>query len=610
MTNDYKKNILDYMTNNVSETTGTNRPQFSNYKTLATSINQVIRDEIGNHNINGYISHQQTNTLIVYGAYSNGYGYICLFDTDLNKLAMITTFSTGSKLFQLKHLEQAEDGNFYGISQENDMTTRILLFNNFVAKKDNQEYRVVLRQSYIVPSTYNIRIISKDGYMGQILKPIIKVPDSATYYIVGQNRIAPTTSSLIKFVINVGTENEWTVVNSSINVLNVYDILIQKQTEEKYKLYMFYSRDESQIYTYEEMEVDQDNNISYRNKMQFNVSTGDTQYWIYEIVAKSPTEKYVAFADGNDNDKMKLGKIMSGSINILHTFNNQSYIQMKFDEFLVVQYTSTAEGEGKIVGILQDNVLYTTAPISSSSGSSIICYFIQYNMVNIYEEIDTNETIKWILDYNPSNYNGVQYSAYNQTVAKKGTLHKSGEMVFARNLYNNSVNNNTTTSTIQVPNTMLNNMTIVSQYLWGETNRNLVNNSSNITKNIYETLYVNFIRTLNVIDEDTNTSYPNTASYINQNINIGAKQNCQASYVGKVRINYENDSVIQNIFWTYEGTLVEGYYHTEFIIDATNEVPTLEFISKDESTTYITKELDITAGSYYLVKQKLRIGDD
>jgi hypothetical protein len=50
------------------------------------------------------------------------------------------------------------------------------------------------------------------------------------------------------------------------------------------------------------------------------------------------------------------------------------------------------------------------------------------------------------------------------------------------------------------------------------------------------------------------------------------------------------------------------HYKIETIVDATTEVPYLiEFISNDESTTYLSKELPLTLGNYYKITQKIRI---
>ena len=207
------------------------------------------------------------------------------------------------------------------------------------------------------------------------------------------------------------------------------------------------------------------------------------------------------------------------------------------------------------------------------------------------------------MEYNPLNYNGVAYDGYSQTLPSKARLYSNSKLVFARNLYNTTLLGAIATSTVQVPNTLLNSTVIDTNNLVGTTNTVLVSDSTSISKNVYETLYINFIRTLGVEDEDTDTVYPLAAAYINQNINNPSEQNCNDSFIGKVRINYTNSTVMQNINWSYS----TDHYETEFVIDATQEVPTLDFMSNDETTVYITKELDINTGNYYKVVQKLRI---
>ena len=211
------------------------------------------------------------------------------------------------------------------------------------------------------------------------------------------------------------------------------------------------------------------------------------------------------------------------------------------------------------------------------------------------------EVIKEI--YNRFNYNSTTYSDYNSTIPHSGTLYGQNGILFARNLYNISLLSSTTTSTIQVPNTLLNDETITQEHLISETNSTLVSTSIQINKNMYETVYINFINTLNVIDEDNGTTYQATANYINQNINIGTKENCEESFIGKVQIIYINNTVTQELVWNYN----IDHYETEFTIDATQEVPTLTFMSNDLSTVYLEKQLDIEVGNYYVIKQKLKI---
>ena len=90
---------------------------------------------------------------------------------------------------------------------------------------------------------------------------------------------------------------------------------------------------------------------------------------------------------------------------------------------------------------------------------------------------------------------------------------------------------------------MLNNINITSKNLYGKTNLQLVQDTNTLTKNIYETLFVNFINTINVIDEDTNTRFPLASNYVNSNINTGTQTNSEESSVAKVRIKRIKDYI-------------------------------------------------------------------
>ena len=110
-------------------------------------------------------------------------------------------------------------------------------------------------------------------------------------------------------------------------------------------------------------------------------------------------------------------------------------------------------------------------------------------------------------------------------------------------------------------------------------------------------MFVNYINTITCIDEDTNTIYGNTANYINENINTGTKANYDNTKMSKVRINFTTPQ-IQLIDWNWN----VDHYETEFTI-YTDEIPTsIEFISNDETTTYITKELEFEQNKYYTIR--------
>ena len=60
-----------------------------------------------------------------------------------------------------------------------------------------------------------------------------------------------------------------------------------------------------------------------------------------------------------------------------------------------------------------------------------------------------------------------------------------------------------TMSSVEVPNTYLNDTSITQNDLISETNLELIYDTTNWTKNIYEVVDVNFLNTITVKDEDT-----------------------------------------------------------------------------------------------------------
>ena len=79
---------------------------------------------------------------------------------------------------------------------------------------------------------------------------------------------------------------------------------------------------------------------------------------------------------------------------------------------------------------------------------------------------------------------------------------ENNNVIFARNLYNKTISDRVTQSTIEIPNNYLNDVMIARQHLISETNSIMVDTHNIITKNIYETLFINFINTLQMINKN------------------------------------------------------------------------------------------------------------
>lgn len=609
------KEVLDYITNNVTVTNGQNTPQFPS----SVSVDGNVMNDLHTYlpsgavsiNVLGSLYNELNKNTLFYGIYTENdvhYGYVYLVDENMEKVEIITTFTSGTRIFPIIAMKQDENNNMYALSYDfSDIpTSRVLLFNNIFATKDN--YYVKLRQSYIIPNVSNF------NYNQYCDNRISKINGEATYYIVGH--VPGGNTNIIEFKINVGSENEWNTYELDDTYDNVmFDVQFEKIGE--YTTYYFYgvaytTHDIFAQYSIRENEL--------KLVRQLNLTT-NSLYTGSQVFCLNKNTVYLSSLDWQDdanNRSNKIIKITEDTVTqIYSTTLLDSSIQngiffKKSNNIIFIQHIYRNINETDYyskLGILQDDIIYFTSPISSlNTGTArnvcnLSCVNVCYNLVMLYLP-QTTKTALLKFEYNPNNYNGLEYSSYNSLVPTKTRLYSSGNLVFARNLYNLTINDSTTTATTQIPNTLLNGITISQEELISQTNKELITKTETITKNIYETLYLNFINTLYVEDEDTNTMYPMTASYINQNINIGTMDNCNNSFIGKVKINYENESMVQNITWSYN----TDHYETSFIIDSKLKVPTsLEFLSNDESTVYIQKTITCSLGNYYLLKQKLRI---
>lgn len=611
MTEDYKENILKYITNNITPTQGTNEPQIPTPYTLEDNVYDYLLNNLPDlytsfpipFEVMGSIQDNTYQNILYYGYYFTGatttYGFIYIVNSEMEPVSLITTFSSGTKLFNILAMNQDENGYMYALSNElsnGNYINRVLLFNNILLPI-NGTYFARLRQSYIIPN-------SNDYNFNEIIPDVIrKAPEEATYYIIFR-RDSQNFTSILEFKINVGSDNEWNIYATDSMYTNVsYSVFIEKDGE-KIKYYL-YSLDSNNRFVVLKL---YDSVITKEKVIPLGSGYNQSTTYIYTL---DTSNVYITSLDTNTN-RAEVKKIKNNNLELLYqttvTSPSRYSFMIKGVENLIylVLFRVESNTPKMNIGIMDKDNVYMSNVYQTNFNRlnyvDIACVCVNYNLVRMYVPT-TDGTKQFIFDYNQLNYNGTEYEDYNQTLAVKGRLYSNSKMAFARNIYNTTLFENIATSNLQVPNTFLNGEPIVIQDLVGATNGILLHNTTTITKNIYETLYVNFIRSISVEDEDTNISYPGTANYINKNINTATKQNCSDTFVGKVKINYENNSIVQEICWTY----VTDHYETAFIIDANNEVPTIDFLSNDETMIYITKELDISIGHYYLVKQKLRI---
>lgn len=603
------KEILDYITNNITENTGENIPQ---YPTPVVVNNNVFNDLTRLLNatsflVLGSLYNEMNQNTIFYGHYNitgTYYGFVYIVDANMEEVQLITTFTSGTKLFPILSMHQDENNYMYALSFdfEEPATSRILLLNNIFGSLNN-EYSVVLRQSYIIPNGKDYR------FTPSYSQRITKAPGEATYYIVGSSLSSKTV--IIELKINVGSENEWnTFILGERYDNTMFDTQFEKKGDTTTFYYYGVSNTTPEIFTQYSIK---DSTLTIVNELTLPTASS---YLSSQVFCKNKDEVYYSVLDEEGvNTYNRIYKIEKNIIKKIYeklTTSTSFYDWIYFKQINNIIFFQHTYGTNNVyeteLGIMKDDVLYFTDPISIINGNPLNVWAltninVSYNLIMIYVPGTTN-TSQLKFEYNPNNYNGQNYISYNELVPRKTRLYSNNDLVFARNLYNITLNNGTMTATVQIPNTLLNNITLNKEELIGETNATLISKTESIAKNIYETLYINFIRSLAVKDEDTSTYYPTTATYINQNINTGTKQNCEMSFVGKVRINYQDNIIIQTLEWNCN----DDHYETSFVIDTHNEIPTsVDFMSNDETTIYITKDLTLDSNKYYKLNQKLRI---
>ena len=184
MTEEYKKRLIQYLTNNYNIEEKNDYPFFTDMNMVQVSEN--IYSFITN--IKGYIQgiDGKGNELelgFIYGTLIDGnkeIDRILIVNNNFNVLQVIENYDTGTKFgkFQTLNIDKT-NGQIYGIDISNGQY-RFILLNNFLVKLPSvTEYKVKLRNSYF------IEIPGDGGDYTNEIKFVEKSPTSSQYLILG-----------------------------------------------------------------------------------------------------------------------------------------------------------------------------------------------------------------------------------------------------------------------------------------------------------------------------------------------------------------------------------------------------------------------------------------
>ena len=616
MTQDFKNNILAYLVGKLDiQSPSSLAPTFTNAGDITNNFNTELTNVLGeNYTITGFLQSQTNNMMIIYGHTANDSGFIVLLDETFNIIQIMTEYTNGDLLPIIDTLNVDEDGRFYGITNDK----QFIMLNNFTLKLPTQT-------NYEIKKTYSYNVSSSIAVNSGEVAGIKKLIGSATYLIYGNqiyqysgNTYRKASASLLK--VNVGSDNELTnfTSTSSTTGTNVYvkdatlkedeDIIsfVLQCTAEVINTMPAY---QEWLGTYTEnvttpMTIGRYIHLGGHNAENLIMKTaGDNVYIGYNYTYDN--SYYIDYINQNTLNNGFAGTIYTKEL--INNLGGFSFIeQNNIVFFLLNQYNGT--NYNAFVGLMKNDSIYD---FESGIYDNDSIFFVKqtFNLCNLYIQDGNIAHIVQTI-YNPNNYNGISYNDVDCMVPKSGILYDESEVViFARNLYNKTVNNNTTISTIEVPNTYINDTNIAKQNLLSNTNKLLNSNNQNISKNIYETLNINFANTL-VIKNSNNplNEIINIAGASRLNSSISSLADYEETKGTKCKVNYSNGNSnvinVENI--DYLGNMAI----LEFNVYVGSAISNIQIISNDETTIY--QEIDVSnlsleIGKYYNFKQNVEI---
>lgn len=624
MTEDYKDKLLKYITGNITEESGNNIPSFNDNeildKNIAENITNILTEEQNASYVIalGKIYNEIYENYLIYGYYQdtseNYYGFIYLTDSNLNEIQMITEFASGTKLFPITALNQDENNNMYGLTYSIDqveMTTKVLLFNNiFSSGQTTGIYKAVLRNDYIVPYNYNQAPYRQNR--------IIKSPDGATYYIILSE---DNKEKFVRLTINVGSANEWVVATIPYGFYARFDVKLDKSSGNE--ILKFYGINTANPSFYYEYNINGDTATQIKSIQLPYIAQFLSQVYVKDInniylFISYTTAGYAGVFKVNGNQLTQIYRTNLEPSGTTYKICYGTLFEINGGMFFYLNKKGTYESQLYLAFIKEDNTIVIT-DIGQYDGTDLFSSFYSYvdfyyknnyNLVNIYVPYysTTNTTKKFTLDYNSINYNGVAYENTNSLEPTKARIYDdNNKIIFARNLYNKTINSNTTISTVNIPNAMLNNITMHAHNLIGSTNYVLVEDTENITKNIYEDLNINFYNTIRMVNENDPNNIIFTQIGSNRlnysSSNLLDYNNAKAT---KIRINYaDNTTKIMNVIFNP----IKNYFYTKFSLQVNKAINSIEFISNDENTVYNTISPQLIVGKIYMIRQCITIDD-
>lgn len=625
MTEDYKNRLFSYISGSEYTTPYDNDIQLENSILLSTeeggvdhpNLKYLLKDNNGVEN--GYILYidniedQETGHLR---------SIFRLRQIDGTYVKDIQRTTSNEELPVVEACYVDTDGTLFikTSSTSTKFPNRIMLLNNICNKIDD-DYKVKIRKSYNIQDYY--------GESAFICYSIYKSDVEAKYILIGYETLqggARKIYEILECTINVGAENEYKLIDNLSSIAGtpyIFDTYLKWNTNGEYRVKILVGTNESppyinellKDYSSEQMIHNFDkqvNNLSYR---KYKYSTyEDLIVGIYYDTTARKLYESVIFVSGTSAglyDDEVLDTYSSNHVPDIQKFDKfnvkEEYLYLPITRnngktYIVIYYARSNQGSWSVYKkcdkqIANNNIYY---------GLSEIIVNKQYELNNLYTFNNTNSTPT--ITYVYLN----QYVLYNSAVSMYpenyipniGILRDNQKIVLSRKLYNCIRQQNTITSTIDIPNLMLNDTTIKKEQLIANGNNMIDDNNEDITKNIYEEVLVNFNDTYNIVNNNNNTNQINTNG---------------STQLAKCLLD-RTDIVMTKFRIVYGDNTSETAYLPEPTIDSDNRIAEysfvigtqkfvnrIEFISQYEDIIYLILTLNVDANKIYRINQKVRV---
>ena len=607
MTNESKENLLKILLNEPEENPGTN-------------IGTLVNDGYKNTTISSSISTQLSfnNYTIILSSID---GYITLFDDEYNVLFADYLYINGTNA-DLRSLDIDDEGNLYGIAVNND-EWRLVYLNNLTQKTAEGNYELYVRKSYSLTSMVNDignTMGSSMIWKNYILK---KSPTDSRFVIIVDTVTTSGTNNnliVISYTVNFNTPNEYDYRYTKVGTYdanNTQDIYVDWSSENLFinmfsinaapNSYDYYTATGVKYY-WSSVEFTEGSIINSVLVLTDNscIRTGahseafityDNKVWFVNAhkSGQDITATLYLYGSGNLQSKLVVTGTEYCNSNMVYS-NNQLFISLQ-------PRIDASNNRNMLLHIIGT----TVNTLIDYNGTYYTWTLLITSNFNLYGILLNTYRYKYI--YNSSGYNGTEYFSDKSVTPESVTLNgintegsKNVVPIFSRNLYNKSLIGNSIISTVQVPFTYLNNSIISKEDLISLSNNIIDEEHEEIGKNKYEELYINYIDSFKVYDNNVGNAYNQNSSLdLVGNINNGFEGNYK---ITKYRVNYKDgthkDYALNHITRTGREATIEIYVKND-------NVDNIEIYDDNFTYAFVTISLDGYDNKIYKITEHIKV---